>query len=164
MRQVLAARAVIACRHIVEIGGAGLPITDFLTHQPDSVTVIDPKIPAFSAQTLNGAPCRVRHLRAKLQQVALAPDSPYALVLLGLSLRPFGKNDPISSALLALAARAHVLVIDYALDLPRASAQIHALLETRTSTPQTDLVMTLDDEAMRAAGFAQRRFIVFEAE
>lgn len=162
MRQVLAASAITSCRHIVEIGGAGLPITDFLTHRPDSVTVVDPKIPAFSSETLNGAPCQVRHLRAKLQQVALDPIAPYALVLLGLSLRPFGQTGAISPALLTLAAGARVLVIDYALDLPRANAQIDTLLATRTSAPRTDLVMTLDDDALRGAAFARRRFIVFD--
>lgn len=161
LRQVLAAHAVRACAHIVEIGGAGLPITGFLTHHPDSVTVIDPKIPDFSAAMLNDAPCRVRHLAAKLQEVEIAPSAPYALVLLGLSLKPFGRRGATPPELLALAAGAEVLVIDYALDLERAQGQIGALTATRPAPPIIDLALTINDEVLRAAGFDRRRFLVF---
>lgn len=161
LRQVLAAHAVRHCPHIVEIGGAGLPITGFLTHRPTSVTVIDPKIPAHEADMLNGAPCRLRHLAAKLQEVELAPASPYGLVLLGLSLKPFGRRAATPPELLALAAGAAVLVIDYALDLERAQGQIGALTATRTDAPAIDLSLTIHDEALRAAGFDRRRFLVY---
>ena len=161
LRQVLAAHAVRACAHIVEIGGAGLPITGFLTHHPESVTVLDPKIPEFSAAMLNGAPCRLRHLAAKLQEVEIAPSAPYALVLLGLSLKPFGRRDATPPELLALAAHAGVLVIDYALDLERARGQIGALTATRAAPPTIDLALTINDEALRNAGFDRRRFLVF---
>ncbi|PTM40901.1 hypothetical protein [Bosea sp. 124] len=161
LRQVLAAHAVRACAHIVEIGGAGLPITGFLTHRPQTVTVIDPKIPDFSAEMLNGAPCRLRHRAAKLQEVEIAPIGPYALVLLGLSLKPFGRRGATPPELLALAAGAEVLVIDYALDLERAQGQIGALTATRPAPPNIDLALTINDEALRAAGFDRRRFLVF---
>lgn len=161
LRQVLAAHAVRGCAHIVEIGGAGLPITGFLTHQPQSVTVIDPKIPDFAAERLNGGPCRLRHHAAKLQAVELAPAPPYALILLGLSLKPFGRQGATPPQLLALAAGAEVLVIDYALDLERAQGQIGALTATRPSPPIIDLALTIHDEVLRAAGFASRRFLVF---
>jgi len=158
---VLAAHAVRACAHIVEIGGAGLPITGFLTHRPDSVTVIDPKIPDFAAETLNGAPCRLRHRAAKLQEVEIAPPGAYALILLGLSLKPFGRSGATPPRLLALAAGAQVLVIDYALDLERARGQIGALTATRDAAPKIDLALTINDAALRAAGFDRRRFLVF---
>lgn len=161
LRQVLAAHAVRACAHIVEIGGAGLPITGFLTHRPETVTVIDPKIPEFAAATLNDAPCRLRHHAAKLQEVEIAPMAPYALILLGLSLKPFGRRGATPPELLALAAHADVLVIDYALDLERAQGQIGALTATRTAPPTIDLALTINDEALRAAGFDRRRFLVF---
>jgi hypothetical protein len=161
LRQVLAAHAVRDCPHVVEIGGAGLPITGFLTHRPDSVTVVDPKIPAFEGDRLNGAPCIVRHVRAKLQEIAITPSGPYALVLLGLSLKPFGSSDATAPALLALAAAARVLVIDYALDLPRAQGQIGALTGARRARPTIDLAMTTDDDGLREAGFDRRRFLVF---
>lgn len=161
LRQVLAAHAVRSCAHIVEIGGAGLPITGFLTHRPDSVTVIDPKIPDFAAETLNGAPCRLRHRAAKLQEVEIEPPGPYALILLGLSLKPFGRSGATPPQLLALAADAQVLVVDYALDLERAQGQIGALAATRDAAPTIDLALTINDEALRAAGFDRRRFLVF---
>lgn len=161
LRQVLAAHAVRSCAHIVEIGGAGLPITSFLTHRPETVTVIDPKIPDFSATMLNNAPCCVRHLAAKLQEVEIAPSAPYALVLLGLSLKPFGRRSATPPELLALAAGAEVLVIDYTLDLERAQGQIGALTATRPAPPTIDLALTINDDALRAAGFDRRRFLVF---
>ena len=161
LRQVLAAHAVRTCAHVIEIGGAGLPITGFLTHRPETVTVIDPKIPEFSAAMLNGAPCRLRHHAAKLQEVEIAPQGPYALVLLGLSLKPFGRRGATPPELLALAAGANVLVIDYALDLERAQGQIGALSGTRAAPPTIDLALTINDETLRAAGFDRRRFLVF---
>lgn len=163
VRQVLAAHAVRHCPHVMEIGGAGLPITDFLTHHPQTVTVIDPKIQAFAAAQLNGAPCAVRHIAAKIQEVALEPAAPYALVLLGLSLKPFGRTGATPSALLTLASRAEALVIDYALDLPRAQAQIGTLVATRSSQPLIDLVLTINDTKLRDAGFDRRRFLLFRA-
>lgn len=163
LRQVLAAHAVRNCADIVEIGGAGLPITGFITHHPACVTVIDPKIPAYEADTLNGAPCRLRHLPAKLQEVEIAPAGPYALVLLGLSLKPYGRRAATPPELLALAAKAAVLVIDYALDLERAQGQIGALTATRTDAPAIDLSLTIHDEALRAAGFDRRRFLAYGA-
>ena len=161
LRQVLAAHAVRRCAHVVEIGGAGLPITGFLTHRPDSVTVIDPKIPRFEADRLNGAPCMIRHLDMKLQAVTLPEEPDLALVLLGLSLKPFGSQDAVPAGLLALAARARVLVIDYALDLPRAQGQIGALFRSRADRPAIDLAMTIEDEALRDVGFDRRRFLAF---
>ena len=135
---------------------APISITGFLTHHPASVTVIDPKIPAYEADTLNGAPCRLRHVAAKLQEVEIAPAQPYGLVLLGLSLKPFGRRAATPPELLALAAGAAVLVIDYALELERALGQIGALTATRS-----DLSLTIHDEALRAAGFDRRRFLVY---
>jgi hypothetical protein len=161
LRQVLAAHAVRNCAHIVEIGGAGLPITGFITHQPASVTVIDPKIPPYEADTLNRSPCRLRHLPSKLQQVEIVPSGPYALVLLGLSLKPYGRRAATPPELLALAAQATVLVIDYALELERAQGQIGALTATRTHAPAIDLSLTIHDEALRAAGFDRRRILVY---
>lgn len=163
LRQVLAAHAVRDCAHVVEIGGAGLPITGFLTHRPVSVTVIDPKIPAFAAEALNGVPCRVRHLAAKLQEVDLVLEEPFGLVLLGLSLKPFGRGAAVPPVLLDLARRAARLVIDYALDLDRAQGQIGALTAVRTAPPIIDLALTIADPALQEAGFGRRRFLVYGA-
>jgi len=161
LRQVLAAHAVRDCAHVVEIGGAGLPITAFLTHRPVSVTVIDPKIPAFAAEALNGFPCRVRHLAAKLQEVDLVLEEPFGLVLLGLSLKPFGRAEAVPPVLLELARRASTLVIDYALDLDRAKGQIGALTAVRAAPPMIDLALMIADPKLQEAGFGRRRFLVY---
>ena len=161
LRQVLAAHALRDCAHVVEIGGAGLPITGFLTHRPVSVTVIDPKIPAFAAEALNGFPCRVRHLASKLQEVDLAPLAPFGLVLLGLSLKPFGRGEALPPVLLDLARRAATLVIDYALDLDRAQGQIGVLTAVRAAPPEIDLALTIADPALQEAGFNRRRLLVY---
>lgn len=164
LRQVLAAHAVRRCPHVIEIGGAGLPITGFLHHRPASVTVIDPKIPAFAAETLNGAPCRVRHLAAKLQQVALTPPAEaFALVLLGLSLKPFGRSAAVPQDLLALARTAAVLVIDYAFALDRAQDQIDALLAARDDPPTIDLELRINDAGLARTGYGRRRWLAFGA-
>lgn len=84
-RYVLAAHHLDDIDDIVEIGGYRTPITGFLTRPKRSVTVIDPQMTPSSADTLCGAPCRVRHLAACFQDV---PDLParYGLALLGLDL------------------------------------------------------------------------------
>src|SRR5438067_13046429 len=91
IRQVLAAHFVRQCAHVIEIGGHIRPLTPYLTHHPKSVLVIDPKADPFVADELNGSPCRVRHIARKFQEVSYdtAPRS-YGLVMLGLSLKPFG--------------------------------------------------------------------------
>ncbi len=164
LRQVMAAHLLRSCAHIVEIGGAGRPITGFLTHQPASVTVVDPKIEAFSAPSLNGAPCRVSHVPAKLQQLALPPPPPpFGLVLLGLSLKPFGAGETIDAGLLALIRAADVLVIDHALRLARARDQIGPLLAARTDAPTISLELKIDDPALVEAGYEHRRLLAFGA-
>jgi hypothetical protein len=159
----MAAHFLRGCGEVIEIGGAGLPITAFLTHRPKAVTVIDPKIAPFAAETLRGAPCQVRHLAAKLQAVPLAPrPGRYGLVLLGLSLKPFGARPAIDDRLLRLAQGAAVIVIDYALNLERAAMQVPTLLALEGFAVQVDLNLRLADAALAGTGFAERRFLVLE--
>jgi hypothetical protein len=163
-RQVLAAHYLKECAHIVEIGGAGLPITHFLTHQPQSVMVIDPKIVAFEADTLNGSLCRVRHVAAKFQAVALDVEpGTYGLALIGLSLKPFGRRPALDESLLRLVREARIVVIDYAVQLERAHGQWPALLAASEHDTIVDLAMRLDDPHFSASGYAERRLIVLAA-
>lgn len=165
MRQVIAAHWLRDCDEIIEIGGAGLPITAFLTHRPQAVTVIDPKIEPWSAGTLNGAPCRVRHLATKFQALDLAvPSARYGLVLLGLSLKPLGRRDALGASLLAAASGAHIVVVDYALALERAAAQAPALLALPGLRMIVDVTMRIADPYLEAAGFAERRLVVLARE
>lgn len=164
LRQVLAAHLLRGCDHIVEIGGAGLPITGFITHRPASVSVVDPKIVPFAGESLNGAPCRLRHVRAKLQQLDLeAPPSPFGLVLLGLSLKPFGAGEAVDARLLALIRAADVLILEHAHGLERVRGQVPALLAARRDSPAIDLELTINEAALVQAGYQRRRFLAFGA-
>jgi hypothetical protein len=164
LRQVMAAHLLRHCDHVIEIGGAGLPITDYITHRPASVIVVDPKIAPFASESLNGAPCKVRHIPAKLQQLDLeAPQSSFGLVLLGLSLKRFSDGEAVDARLLALARAADVLILEHADGLERARDQVPALLAGRQDQPAIDLDLTIKDAALAQAGYQRRRFLAFGA-
>src|SRR5260221_14292549 len=103
MRQVLAAHFVRDCPHILEIGGHFRPITSYLTHRPQSVLSVDPRMEPFEAEELNGHPCQVRHVKRKFQELTYdyEPRS-YGLILLGYSLKPFGQREPLGALLFSL--------------------------------------------------------------
>ncbi len=161
VRQVLAAHFVRGFAHIVEIGGHLRPITQFLTHRPASVLVIDPKTPPYESRELNGHPCQVLHVNRKYQDVEFtrAPGS-YALVLLGLSLKPFGDRGAVEARLLSLVDNAGVTVIDYPPALARSASQIGAFVERTSLAPALSLELVLDDAMIGGSDFARRRFLV----
>ena len=66
-RHLVAAYYLRNCSHILEVGGYKTPITNYLYGEHESVTVVDPRIEPFHAETLNDRPCLVRHLPLKLQ-------------------------------------------------------------------------------------------------
>jgi hypothetical protein len=87
-RYVLAAWFVRHAAHIVEIGGyRDNVITNFLSCPHESVTVysLDAEFEPFEKDTLNGAPCRVRHVRDFFQRHP-QPAERLAVVVLGLEL------------------------------------------------------------------------------
>jgi hypothetical protein len=161
VRQVIAAHFLRDFAHIVEIGGNRMPITGFLTHRPLSVLSVDPHTEPFEAETLNGAPCRVRHVALKFQEVSfdLAPRS-YGLALIGFSLRGFGGRDPAGDVLFRLLDNAGVVVIDYAPALERAASMIPAILSRPALSSELAVDMTLADPAISNSPFAARRLIV----
>lgn len=161
IRQVLAAHFVRGCPHILEIGGHGRPVTDYLTHAPLSVTSIDPKTAEYEAEELNGRPCRVRHIARKFQDVELdyAPRS-YGLVLLGYSLKPFGRREPLGELMFSLLDNAGVVVIDYAPELERAASQVPSILSRPTLTSYCSFELKLEDPEIAATPYARRRFHV----
>ncbi|MBL8583213.1 MAG: hypothetical protein JNL61_13440 [Rhizobiaceae bacterium] len=161
VRQVIAAHFLRDFAHVVEIGGSVMPITGFLTHRPQSVLSVDPHTKPFEAETLNGAPCRVRHLARKFQEVSfdLAPRS-YGLAMIGFSLRGFGGSDPAGAALFGLLDNAGVVVIDYALALERASSMIPTILSRPGLKTEFTVDLTLDDAAIANSPFAARRLLV----
>jgi hypothetical protein len=163
IRQVLAAHFVRDCPHIVEIGGHIRPVTPFLTHHPLSVLSIDPKTPDFEAEELNGRPCRVRHVSKKFQEVEYdyAPRS-YGLVLLGYSLKPFGKSDPLGKLLFSLIDNAKIVVIEYPPALERASSQVPQIIGRPTLSVLCSFELALNDAEIAGSPFANRHFYVLQ--
>lgn len=161
IRQVVAAHFLRDCPHIVEIGGHLTPITGYLTHHPQSVLSVDPKTEAYEADELNGHPCRVRHVARKFQEIAYdhAPRS-YGLVLLGYSLKPFGRREPLGELLFSLIDNAKVVVVDYAPDLDRAASQVPAIVERPTLAVHCSFELSLEDEKIAGSPYAKRRFFV----
>ena len=162
VRQVLAAHFVRDCPHIIEIGGHIRPITPFLTHRPQSVLVVDPKTDPYEADTLNDAPCRVRHVAKKFQEIGYdyAPHS-YGLVMLGYSLKPFGRHEPLGELLYSLIDRARVVVVEYPPELDRASSQVPHILARPGIAMICNFELILKDDEIAASPYARREFIVF---
>jgi len=111
-RYVLAAYFVRHARNIVEIGGyRDNVITRFLTGTHDSVSVfsLDAEFETFEAETLNGAPCRVRHVGDYFQNYP-HPTESLAVIVLGIEI--LGDFDPLCNLL----SRADVAVIEVPID------------------------------------------------
>ena len=111
-RYVLAAHFVRHARNIVEIGGyRDNVITRFLTSTHDSVSVfsLDAEFETFEAETLNGAPCRVRHVGDYFQNYP-HPTESLAVIVLGIEI--LGDFDPLCSLL----SSADVAVIEVPID------------------------------------------------
>lgn len=161
IRQVLAAHFVRDCQHIVEIGGHIRPVTGFLTHAPLSVLSVDPKTPDFEADTLNGRPCRVRHVAKKFQEVEYdyEPGS-YGLVLLGYSLKPFGSREPLGQVLFSLIDNAGVVVIEYPPELERARSQVPSIVSRPTLKLHCSFELDLHDDAIASSPYTKRQFYV----
>lgn len=163
LRQVFAAHFLRECAHVLEIGGHLRPVTSYLTHAPLSVTCIDPKSDPYESETLNGNPCRVRHIARKFQEVEYdyAPQS-YGLVLLGYSLKPFGRRDPIGDLLFSLVDNARLVVIDHAPALERGASQIPQILARPSIRIRTMVDLRLHDPEIVDTPYADRRLHVLE--
>jgi hypothetical protein len=163
VRQVLAAHFLRDCPHIVEIGSHTSPITPYITHRPLSVLCVDPKTPPFESERLHGHPCKVRHIGRKFQDVAYdyQPHT-YGLVLLGYSLKSFGRKEPLGELLFSLIDNARIVVIDYAPELDRASSQV-PLIVTRPSLSEVCCFdIKLNDQQINDSPYALRRFHVLK--
>ena len=163
VRQVMAAYFVSDCRHVVEIGGHLRPVTPFLTHDPDSVVVVDPKVEPYESDRLNGRACKVRHIARKFQEVSFdAPRGEYGLVLLGYSLKAFGTREPLGAALFSLIDNARTVVLEYPPALERAASQVPHILARPTLKVRCTIDFTLDDAQIHGSPFARRRLIVLD--
>ena len=163
VRQVMAAHFVAGCPHVVEIGGHLRPLTPYLTHGPQSVIVVDPKVEPYEADDLKGRPCRVRHVAAKFQEVVFdVPAGQYGLVILGYSLKPFGDRQPLGQSLFGLIDNARTVVLEYPPALERAASQIPQILARPGVRLRCSIELTLDDCQMAGSPFARRRLIVLD--
>lgn len=163
VRQVMAAHFLRDCETVIEIGGAGLPIARFLTHHPKAVTVIDPKIEPFRAEHLNGAPCRVEYIQAKFQAVTLEPEpGEYGLVILGLSLKPFGRQGAIDPRLIRWVDQAKIVIIDYPVNRDRSSEQFPELVGRGTLEELVRIKLQIEDVQLRQSEFSERYFLVYK--
>ena len=164
IRQVLAAHFVRDCPHVLEIGGHLRPVTPYLKHHPLSVLSIDPKTVPVEADSLNGYPCRVRHVARKFQDYDYSGYEPgsYGLVLLGMSLKPFGQREVQGPLLFSLIDNARRVVLEYPPALERSMSIAPSISERDTLRPIVSLDLTLNDEKIAGLPFAKRRFIVLE--
>ncbi len=159
----MAAHFLRDCQHIIEIGGAGLPINRFLTHNPASVYVIDPKIEPYRSDTLNGTPCHIEYIPSKFQTVTLVPEPfQYGLVMLGLSLKPFGSKNALDERLLKWVDEARIVIIDYSIGLDRAAQQFPQLTGRGTLRELVCIRLKIEDTRIGASAFSERQFMVFE--
>lgn len=163
IRQVLAAYFLRDCQHVLEIGGHDNPITRFLVHNPLSVLSVDPKTEPLEARELNGKTCHVRHLACKFQQVDYdyQPRS-YGLVMLGFSLKGFGEREPLGELLYSLIDNARIVVIEFALELERATSQIPAIVSRPGLRQLCRFEIELDDDCIAGSPYARRCFLVLE--
>ena len=124
-RYVLAAHFVRNSRNIVEVGGyRDNLITRFLTGTHDSVSVfsLDAEFEPLEQDTLNGAPCRVRHIHDYFQNHDVPLDS-LAVVALGIEI--LGDFE----AFLSLLSKAEVIVVEAPIDHQPSVDCLNAILE-----------------------------------
>jgi hypothetical protein len=128
------------------------------------VLSIDPKTAALEAETLNGHPCRVRHVNRKFQDYEYGDyeAGSYGLVLLGMSLKPFGKREVQGPLFFSLIDNARVIVLDYPPALERSMAIAPSISERPGLRTIVSLELTLNDTQIGELPFAQRRFTVLE--
>ena len=163
VRQVLAAHFLRDCPHIVEIGSHTSPITPYITHRPLSVLCVDPKTPPFESEVLHGHPCEVRHIDRKFQDVEYNyQPCTYGLVLLGYSLKPFGRKEPLGELLFSLVDNARIVVIDYAPELERASSQVSHIIARSSLSAVCCFDIKLNDQQINGSPYALRRFHVLK--
>jgi hypothetical protein len=111
-RYVLAAHFLRNTRNIIEIGGyRNNVITRFLTGTHDSVSVfsLDAEFESMEQESLNGAPCRVRHIHDYFQDYPYPAES-LGVVALGIEI--LGDREPLWNLL----GQAEVVVIEVPVD------------------------------------------------
>lgn len=163
VRQALAAHYLRDFSTIVEIGGFLNPISDHLVHDPTAVWVVDPKIAPQESDRLKGRRCAVRHIRAKYQAVDFAGVArPYALVMLGYSMKAYGSKEALDPVLISLVDHADRVVLEWAQALKRATAQIPALLSRPGLRQSVRMDYRLQDGVIEHSPYADRTLVVLD--
>lgn len=123
-RYVLAAHFVQNARNIVEIGGyRDNLITRFLTGTHDSVSVfsLDAEFESLEEETLNGAPCHVRHVSDYFQNYS-HPTESLGVVVLGIEI--LGDFEPLCNLL----RNADVAIVEVPIDHAPSVECLNAIL------------------------------------
>jgi hypothetical protein len=170
-RYALAAHFVRQCPHIIEVGGyRGNVISSFLRGYHESVTVfsLDEEFESLERNELNGAPCRLRHVREYFQSrpdLTDLPDRTVGLVVLGLEVH--GELKP----LLDLIQQSQVTVLEVALDHAPGIASLEGILSTVSirTLCHVDLDLSANEPMLREElalnmnrPFWRRRLVVVE--
>jgi len=142
-RSVLAAHYVRECDTVVEIGGWRSPIDRFLTGAHGLVVVVDPFVHDAERNELNGAPSRVRHVRARFQDLRWQVVRPkgYGLVMLGLELEGLSEND--YAMLFELVENANVTVVEFPTSWDSSRAQFERIRSNVTATERLRVKLDL---------------------
>ncbi|MDP9171003.1 MAG: hypothetical protein M3N54_10335 [Acidobacteriota bacterium] len=101
VRSVIAAHYLRGCRHVIEIGGYKTPIDQFLTHDCESVTVVDPLVEPFASGSVKRVAADYRAF-----DFSFAPAGEYGLVMLGFDL-------PLSDNLFRLVDGSRTTIIEF---------------------------------------------------
>lgn len=164
-RCVIAAHFVRDFAHVVEIGGFKTPISLYLTGGHESVTVFDPLMNDFEADSLNGRPCRIRHVSSPFQdsEIDLEPGS-YGLVMLGCSLKHFSdirsEREQQWRKLTGIVESAGVAVIEAAVDWHLGRAALDRLGSLPAMQLRVCLDMGLRDNPGMNTEHHRRRLLV----
>lgn len=164
-RYVLAAWYLRGCPHVLEIGGFKTPVTGFLDYSPQSVQVLDPKMPEWHGGELNGKPCRIDHLPVRFQDhdPGLEPGS-YGLVILGCSMKYFSDDEDERrrewSKLIGLINGARITVLEYPVDWGLSNENVAQILEGSDTTVRMRLDLDLAASEGMDTPYTLRRFMV----
>jgi hypothetical protein len=83
-------------------------------------------------------------------------------VLLGMSLKPFGKREVQGPLFFSLIDNARIIVLDYPPALERSMAIAPSISERQNLRAIVSLELTLNDTQIGGLPYARRRFIVLE--
>lgn len=147
-RHAVAAQWLGSPDYVLEIGGYITPISSFISQVPRDYVLVDPLCSPLEAATLNGVPCRVRHLAIELKNFDASEleDRSYVVVFLGAQLddtdKPFSEFVATVERFLRIVAGAKRAIIEF----PPAWKSCRELFDCLISMlrPHVEFEITLD--------------------